>query len=90
MVIYINDYQRQGNDAWLKDYIEIRYSENKYLTLYHKKDWTGWAGTFKDENTLELDVDNIEESQKQIDVFLKENDLDEITIDLKHKINNRY
>ena len=83
MVLYENTYEREGNDAWLTDYVQLCYNQTG-LCLIHKKLWNGWGGDIKEDNILNLDESNLEMSQKKLDEYLFENSLeDDISIDLE-------
>jgi len=40
MILYENTYEREGNDSWLKDYVQL-HNNSIGLYLEHKKRWTG-------------------------------------------------
>lgn len=73
-IIFSQIYEREGNDAWLKDLIQIHHNE---LGLYidHKQRWSGWSGEIKEDNTIDLDIDDLDESQKIIDKYIDDNSL---------------
>lgn len=75
MILYNNIYEREGNDAWLKDYVDLHLNELG-LYLEHKKRWDGWDGEIKEDYTLELDEDNLEKSQKLLNEYLYEHSLE--------------
>ena len=87
MILYENVYEREGNDAWLKDYIQLCLNDMG-LYIEHKKRWNGWRGEINENNTLELDEYNLDKSQKLLDEYLYENSLkDGIIIKLNELIN---
>ena len=82
MILYEKLYQREGNDSWLKDFIQLHCNAFG-LYLDHKVDHTGWSGDIKNSYTLELDSDDLESSQELLNKYLYNNSLeDEIKIDL--------
>lgn len=87
MIIYEKNYEREGNDSWLKDYIQLHLNDVG-LYLDHKKRWNGWNGEIKENNTLELDENDLEKSQKILDGYINEHSLeDDIIIKLNEIIN---
>jgi len=74
MVLYENLYEREGNDSWLKDYVQLHHNDMG-LYLEHKKRWNGWSGEIKENYTLDLDLDDIETSQEKIDNYIEEHSL---------------
>ena len=87
MILYENSYEREGNDSWLKDYVQL-HSNEMGLYLEHKKRWNGWNGEIKEDNTLELDEYDLSKSQKMLDEYLYENSLEDgIIIKLNEIIN---
>lgn len=74
MIIYSETYERAGNDSWLIDRVQLIKDEfGLYIT--HKKLWTGWGNDIKEDNTIYLDIDDLEMSQKKIDIFIENNSL---------------
>lgn len=75
MVLFSKLYEREGNDAWLKDYIEI---DRNPIGLYfrHTINHTGWNGDIKETTTFELNGDLVS-SQQRIDSYLKNELLDD-------------
>ena len=87
MILYENSYEREGNDAWLKDYVQLHLNDIG-LYLEHKKRWNGWSGEIKENNTLELDEYDLDKSQKLLDEYLYGNSLEDgIIIQLNELIN---
>ncbi len=74
MILYEYCYERAGNDAWLKDYVQLHRNDCG-LYLDHKKRWSGWSGDIKENHTLELDENDLEKSQKMIDEYIEEHSL---------------
>jgi len=88
MILYSNLYEREGNDAWLKDYVELHRND---LGLYidHKVRWTGWGEPINENYTLELDENDLEKSQILLDEYLDRHSLEEeMKINLKELVNN--
>lgn len=79
MILYENVYEREGNDAWLKDYVQLHLNDMG-LYLEHKKRWNGWNGEIKENNTLELYEDDLEKSQKLLDEYLYEHSLEDVIV----------
>jgi hypothetical protein len=87
MILYESVYEREGNDAWLKDYVQL-HSNDMGLYLEHKKRWNGWNGEIKENNTIELDEYDLEKSQKLLDEYLYEHSIEDgIIIKLNELIN---
>lgn len=87
MILYEKMYEREGNDAWLKDYVELHLNDIG-LYLEHKKRWDGWNGKITEDNTIELDKYDLEQSQKTLDQFIYDNNLENvIAIKLNELIN---
>lgn len=74
MILYYDTYEREGNDAWLVDHVEL-HSNAIGLYLDHKRRWKGWNGDINGNHTLELDAGDIEGSQKKIDDYIREEGL---------------
>ena len=74
MIIYDYTYEREGNDSWLIDNIKIHH-DSMGLYMTHKLKWNGWGGTIKDYIEIDLDIDDIEKSQKIIDEYVDNNNL---------------
>lgn len=90
MTLYEKLYEREGNDAWLKDYIEIR-KTSLGLIMEHKVRHSGWNGPVKEDYTIDLDSDDIETSQNKIDKYLEDNMLEkDFDIDLKKILNKDF
>jgi hypothetical protein len=82
MILFSKLYEREGNDSWLKDYVEIR--RNPFgLFLEHSVHHSGWAGEIKESYKIELDCSDIPESQIKVNKYLNDHLLDdEIKIEL--------
>ena len=74
MILYEYCYEREGNDAWLKDYVQL-HSNDFGLYLEHKKLWVGWGDDIKENYTLELDENDLDKSQKILDEYIDEHSL---------------
>lgn len=74
MILHSQTYERQGNDSWLIDIVEI-HRDAMGLSLVHKYKWSGWAGEDKGSRIIELDEYDIMNSQKKINDFLTEESL---------------
>lgn len=73
-VLYSDTYEREGNDAWLNDKIQI-IQEDGELTLRHKIRHVGWRGPIRE--TIEINLEeynSIEEKQKRVIDYM-ENEL---------------
>ena len=69
-VLYSDTYEREGNDAWLIDKIQV-IREDGELFLRHKKDWQGWAGLIKETNEIDLEkFDTVEDQQKRVQEYM--------------------
>lgn len=74
MILYKKIYEREGNDSWLKDYVELHRNDCG-LFLEHKKRWNGWNGEIKENLTLELDINDLDASQSLLDDYIDEHSL---------------
>jgi hypothetical protein len=74
MILYSEIYEREGNDAWLIDYVEIHKNIIGFY-LEHKVRWSGWNGDLKEDYTIELDDSDLEKSQKIIDEYIEHHSL---------------
>jgi len=89
MVLFSKLFEREGNDGWLKDYIEI---VRNPLGLYfnHNLKYTGWRGDVKENYQIELDIDDLKSSQEKIDLHLRNELIDnEFQINLEQIIYER-
>jgi len=77
-ILHSETYEREGNDSWLIDKIQI-IREDGELILRHKQNWTSsWAEPIK--GTREINLDefySVEDKQKRVleymeNVFLSE------------------
>lgn len=97
MILYEKTYERPGNESWLVDMIQIHRND---LGLYveHKIRWkSSWAEPITENHTIDLDENDLDESQKILDEYLDNNSLritypnkekDGFHINLKKIINN--
>jgi len=74
MILYEYTYEREGNDAWLKDHVQLIYNEIG-LYLDHKKRWSGWGEPIKENYTLELDENDLDSSQEKLNQYIENNSL---------------
>lgn len=74
MILFEQTYEREGNDSWLIDIVEI-HSDAIGLSLVHKHKWTGWVGDDKGSRIIELDAYDLMSSQEKVNNFLKEESL---------------
>lgn len=77
MILYSQLYQREGNDTWLRDLVELHWN-GLGLFLDIKKRWSGWGGDMLENHTLDLNEGTIEQKQKCIDEYLKLHDLEHV------------
>ena len=45
------------------------------LQMWHEVDWNGWNGPYTEHNVIQLDIYDIEKSQKIIDEYIDEHSL---------------
>jgi len=71
-VLHSETYERDGNDSWLIDKIQI-IREDGELILRHKQNWTSsWAEPIKGTREVNLDeFDSIEEKQKRVQEYME-------------------
>lgn len=74
-VLYEKTYEREGNDSWLIDRVKLCNDYNFGLHLERKYKYTGWVGDDKGDHTLELDIDDLDASQKKLDEYIDEHSL---------------
>lgn len=74
MILFDEIYERAGNDAWLKDLIQLHYNDLG-LYLEHKVRWNGWNGKFNEDYCLILDESDLDKSQKLLDEYIDNNSL---------------
>ncbi len=73
-ILHSETYEREGNDAWLIDKIQIIY-EDEELILRHKINHKGWNGPIKEAREIVLDEYNsMEDKQKRVQEYM-ENEL---------------
>lgn len=83
--------EREGNDAWLVDHLQLRYSDySKAFVLTHQKRWkSGYWNNLNEDFTLELPIDNLEQSQIDLDNHLYNKSLENyISIQLQELLND--
>lgn len=90
-VLYSEIYEREGNDAWLIDKIQI-IKEDGELSIRHKINHKGWGGNIK--STFDIDLeeyDTIEEKQEKIRSYMEDQCLTpEMTIPNLNEILEEY
>lgn len=70
-VLHSETYEREGNDSWLIDKIQI-IREDGELILRHKRNWTCQAETIKETREINLDeFDSIEDKQKRVQEYIE-------------------
>jgi len=71
-VLHSETYERDGNDSWLIDKIQI-IREDGELILRHKQNWTSsWAEPIKGTREINLDeFDSIEDKQKRVQEYME-------------------
>lgn len=75
-VLYSEVYEREGNDAWLIDKIQIIYEDDEY-TLRHRINHNGWNGRIKETREISLDdYPTMEEKQKRVAEYMESECLD--------------
>lgn len=69
-ILYSETYEREGNDAWLIDKIQI-IREDGDLILRHKVNHKGWNGPVKEVYEVDLEKYNsIEDKQKRVQEYM--------------------
>lgn len=69
-VLFERIYEREGNDAWLTDKIQI-IREDGELMLRHKVNHKGWNGPIRETHEIDLEEFNtVEEQQKRIQEYM--------------------
>lgn len=71
-ILYDRDWEREGNDSWLCDNIQI-VERWGITTLTHTWRHNGWAGLIEGSEMITLN----ENAQPQIDEYLKQENLDD-------------
>lgn len=72
-VLYSQTYEREGNDAWLIDKIQI-IREDGELLLRHKINHKGWNGPIKEVHEINLEeFYSLEEKQKRVNDYMSNN-----------------
>jgi hypothetical protein len=70
-VLHEETYEREGNDSWLIDKIQL-IKEDGELILRHKKNHKGWAGNIRETIEINLeDFDTIEDKQNRISEYIE-------------------
>lgn len=68
-VLHSETYEREGNDSWLIDKIQI-IKEDGELILRHKINHRGWSGPVKETREIALEEDFLEDNQKKVDEYM--------------------
>jgi len=69
-VLHEEIYEREGNDSWLIDKIQL-IQEDGELILRHKKNHKGWAGNIRETVEINLeDFDTLDEKQNKINEYM--------------------
>lgn len=69
--LYSEIYEREGNDAWLIDKIQI-INEDGEILLRHKINHNGWNGKTKETREISLDdYPSIEEKQNKVNEYME-------------------
>ena len=72
-VIHSETYEREGNDSWLIDKIQIIIEDGE-LILRHKVNYKGWGGEDKFTKEVNLDeFDDLESKQKRVSEYMENN-----------------
>lgn len=74
MILYKKIYERESNDAWLIDHVKLSNNFDELFLIHHKR-WIGWDNPIIEDNTINLDINNIIKSQKIINDFIDDNSL---------------
>jgi len=70
-ILHTETYEREGNDAWLIDKIQI-IREDGELMLRHKINHNGWNGPVKETREIDLEkFDSIEDKQKRVTEYME-------------------
>lgn len=76
-ILHSEIYEREGNDSWLIDKIQI-IQEDGELILRHKINYQGWSEPVKSTNEINLDeFDSIEEKQERVNKYMENECLSE-------------
>ena len=69
-ILHTQTYQREGNDSWLIDKIQI-IKEDGDLFLRHKINHKGWGGDIKETYEVQLgEYTSTEEKQKKVQQYM--------------------
>jgi hypothetical protein len=70
-ILHTETYEREGNDAWLIDKIQI-IREDGELMLRHKVNHNGWNGPVKETREIDLEeFSSIEAKQKRVTDYME-------------------
>jgi len=71
-ILHSETYEREGNDSWLIDKIQI-IREDGELILRHKIKHDGWNGKVRETREINLDeFDTIEEKQERVNKYMED------------------
>lgn len=70
-ILHSETYEREGNDAWLIDKIQI-IMEDGDVILRHKVNHKGWNGELKETREINLDeYSSMEDKQKRVTEYIE-------------------
>ena len=70
-VLHSETYEREGNDSWLIDKIQI-IQEDGEIILRHKIKWTGWAEPIKETREINLsEMSSISDMQDKLSEYME-------------------
>lgn len=70
-ILHSETYEREGNDAWLIDKIQI-IMEDGDVILRHKVNHKGWNGELKETREINLDeYSSMEDKQKRVAEYIE-------------------
>ena len=70
-ILHSETYEREGNDAWLIDKIQI-IMEDGDIILHHKINHNGWGGPIKETREINLnDYGSLEAKQKRVNEYME-------------------
>lgn len=76
-VLHSETYEREGNDSWLIDKIQI-IREDGEIILRHKINWTGWAEPIKETREINLsEMSSVADMQYRLNKYMESKGLSE-------------
>lgn len=69
-ILHSETYEREGNDAWLIDKIQIIYEDEEFIFI-HKINYQGWNGPIRETFEFVIDEYSIAEEQKRIQEYME-------------------